>query len=85
MKENHLNKELKRIKDLLVQIVEKQGIHQTNVGEMENINSMENVTIAISMGIEQVSAKKNQSLKVNVSIAINKDTNLQNVRQRIGT
>ena len=52
---------------------------------MINQNPMESVTIAISMGIEQVSAQKNKSLKVSVSIATNKNINLQNARQRIGT
>ena len=75
----------KRTKGLLVHIVKRQGIHQTNVGAMKNKNLMESVKISISMGIEKVSAQKKKSLNVNVSIAINNDINLQNIRQRKGT
>lgn len=47
--------------------------------------SMENVTIIISMVIEQLNAQINLSLKESVTIATNKDTNLQSVRLRSRT
>ena len=59
--------------------------HQTNVGVMENKNSMESVTIAIRMVIEQVNVKRNLSLKVNVTIVRNKDINLQSAKPSSGT
>ena len=48
-------------------------------------NSMESVTIAISMVIEQVNVKKNLSLKVNGTIARNKNTNPQSAKPSSGT
>ena len=55
-----------------------------NQEEEANRTNCESIIISVSMVTEQVNAKINQILKVNVSIATNKDTNLQNVRQRIG-
>ena len=52
------NKVLKGIKDLLVITVVRQVIHQINVGVMERKNSMENATIAVSMVIRLMNAKK---------------------------
>ena len=48
-------------------------------------NSMESVTTIISMDIEQVNAQRNLSLKESVTIATNKETNLQSARPRSGT
>ena len=45
-------------------------------------NSMNSVTIAISMVIEKMNARRNLSLKVNVIIARNMDTNLLNAKPR---
>ena len=45
-------------------------------------NSMESVIIVISMVIEQVNARRNLSLKVTVTSAKNKDTNLLNAKPR---
>ena len=45
-------------------------------------NSMESVKIEITMVIEKMNAKSNLSLKVNVTIARNKDTNILNEKQR---
>ena len=73
---NPQSKELKETRNLHAIIVEILVTHQTNVGAMEKKNSMESVTIAANMVIRQASAKINQSLKENVSIVINKDTNL---------
>ena len=66
-KVNHPSEVHKRIKYLLAIIVVSWVIHQTNVGEMEKKNSMENATIAISMIIGKISAKRNPSLKANVT------------------
>ena len=52
---------------------------------MVNQNSMESVIVAISMVIKQVNVKRNPSLKVNVTIARNKNTNLQSAKPRSGT
>lgn len=46
---------------------------------------MESVTVAISMIREQVNVKRNQSLKVNVTIVRIKDTNIQSAKPRSGT
>ena len=43
---------------------------------------MESVTATISMVIEKVNVKRNLSLKVNVTIAIKKDTSLLNAKPR---
>ena len=45
-------------------------------------NSMKSVTIAISMVIEKVNARRNLSLKVNVTSTIKKDTNILNEKLR---
>ena len=81
-KVNHLSKEHRRIKDLLAIIVVSYEIHQTDVGAMEKKSSMENSTIAISMVTGKMNAKKNLSLKVNVTIARSMGTNLQNAKPR---
>ena len=46
---------------------------------MVELNSMENVTIAISMVIELMNAKRNLNLKENFTNARNMGTNLLNV------
>ena len=51
-------------------------IHQTNGGAIGKLNSMENATIVISMVIELMNAKRNLSLKENVTNARSMDTNL---------
>ena len=79
---NLLNKVLKRIKDLLAIIVVRQVIHQTNVGAMVKKNSMESVTIAINMVIEQQNARRNLSLKVNVTNVRNMDKSHYNAKPR---
>ena len=53
------------------------------VGVRPHKNSIESVTVAIRMVIEQVNVKSNQSLKVNVTIVKNKDTNLQSAKLRV--
>ena len=45
-------------------------------------NSMGSVTIAISMVVEQVNPRVYLSLKVNVTSALNNDTNLLNSKPR---
>ena len=79
---NHPNKELKRIKDLLVVTVVILAIHQTNVGAMGKLNSNENVTIAISMVMELMNAKRNLNLKENIINAIRMGINLLNAKPR---
>ena len=76
MKVNHLNKELKISKDLLLIIVERYDIHQTSVGAMVNQSSVESFIVATNQDIEQVNAQRNLSLKESVSIATNKGTSL---------
>ena len=66
-KVNHPSKELKIIKDVLAVTMVRQVIHQKNVGKMGKQNSMENVTIAISIVIELMNAKRNLNLKSNVT------------------
>ena len=51
---------------------------------MVNKNLIESVIVAISMVIEQANVKRNLSLKVNVTISRNKDTNLQSAKPRSG-
>ena len=48
-------------------------------------NSMESVTIIVSMVMKHVNAKKNLSLKVNVTNARSMDTNLLNAKPRYWT
>ena len=76
------SKELKRIKDLLVVTVIKQGINQTNVGAMGKKNSMESATIAIIMVIGLMIANRNLSLKANVTNVRSMGTNPQNAKLR---
>ena len=49
---------------------------------MEKQNSMENAAIVISMVIGKMSAKRNPSLKENVTNARSMDTNFKNVKPR---
>ena len=72
-------------KGLLAIIVVRQVIHQTNDRVMINQNLMESVIVATSMDIEKVNAQRNLSLKESVTIARNKDTNLQSAKPRNGT
>ena len=65
-KVDHPNKELKRIRDLPPVTMVRYAIHQTNVRAMENVNSIVSATIAISMVIGKIDAKRNLSLKANV-------------------
>ena len=76
------NKELKRINDLLAIIVVRWIIHLKNVGVMEKKNSMENVTIAISMVKKLMNVKRNRDLKANVTNVRNMETSHQNAKPR---
>ena len=77
-KVNLLNKELKRINDLLAITMVRQVIHQINVGVMGKKNSMESATIVASMVIGLMNAKKNLSFKEIVTNVRSIGTNLQN-------
>ena len=58
--ENESSKQgVQKNQDLLAIIVVRQVILQTNGGEMEKVNSMENVTTLISMIIKLMNAKRN--------------------------
>ena len=81
-KVNHPNKELKRINDLLAITMVNQVMHQKNVGGLVKLNPMENATIAISMVIELMNAKKNLILKENITNARSMGTNLLNTKLR---
>ena len=81
-KMNHPSKELKRIKDLLLVTVVRQDMHQINVGAMGKLNSMENATIAISIDIELMNAKRKLSLRENATNVRSMGTNPQNTKLR---
>ena len=57
-------------------------IHKTNVGAMGKKNSMENATIKISMVIGLMNAKRNLSLKENVTNVRSMGTSHQNAKLR---
>ena len=59
--------------------MERLVIHQTNVGAMENKNSMESATTAIRMVTKPMNAWRNQNLKVNVKNVKGMVTRHQNV------
>ena len=73
---NHPSKDLKRIKGQLVVTMVSWVIHQTNGGVRVKKNSMESVTILISMVIELMNAKRNLNLKANVTNVRSMGTNL---------
>ena len=81
-KVNHPRKELNKIKDLLTTTMISQVTHQKNVGVMLKLNSIENVTISISMVIELINVKRNQNLKANVTNERRMDINIFNAKQR---
>ena len=65
--------------------MESKGIHQTNVGVMENKIFMVSVIVSINKDMEQMNALRNLSLKENASSATNKVINPQNAKLRNGT
>ena len=62
--------------------VVRQVLHQKNVGAMGKKNSMENSTITINMVIRLMNARRNQSLKGNVTTVKNMNTSHQNAKPR---
>ena len=68
-KVNLPNKVLKEIRNLHAIIVGRLVIHQTNVGAMEEKNSMEIVTTAINMVTKLMNAMRKLNLKVNLTNA----------------
>ena len=79
---NHPRKELKRIKNLLVVTVVRKVIHQMDIGAMGKQNSMENARTTINMVIEKMNAKRNLSLKENVTNSRSRGTNPLNAKLR---
>ena len=67
-KKVNLQRKVQRgIKNLQAITMRRLVTNQTNVGVMENQNSMGSVTTIISMVIKPMNVRRNQNLKVNVT------------------